>query len=461
MKTGKSLVEAQAKSTVASKFESRIKLIESARAAAGKPAMNDYEKNYVGQLFENVRKGNLYKEGYTQVSNVAGIRKDLFNMTTLAVQNRVLPEVVSVQAMSSALQYLPILEFKAGETKGQVQKGDVFNSGIGHQDVTDMYYDSRYVVNETLAPSGTVAGDVDIVISRLPIDAGTVKITSGTLSAVADATGAITGDFTGNIDYITGTGKVTLAAAATEDVKISYSYANEEIRNGDKGPAKVTIGITPIEMKAEEHQLQAVYALSAAYRLDKEFGVSMPLVFEQQVANEMNKEQERLVFSDMFNNAEGGAAVVWSSTPRPGVSDKDHIDSLPIAIGLAANKIYQATGGNLGASFILAGSNAGAYFARTTGFNAENMPLNGGSFYLGKMGNLDVFQVPSLAPNDFLIGAKGNEYYNAGYVVGDYMPITYTAPVSLADLSTQQGWLSIYANKMVNTKLYVRGRITV
>ena len=38
-----------------------------------------------------------------------GIRKDLFNMTTLAVQNRVLPEVVSVQAMSSALQYLPVL----------------------------------------------------------------------------------------------------------------------------------------------------------------------------------------------------------------------------------------------------------------------------------------------------------------------------------------------------------------
>ena len=165
-----------------------------------------------------------------------------------------------------------------------------------------------------------------------------------------------------------------------------------------------------IEMKAEEHQLQAVYALSAAYRLDKEFGVSMPLVFEQQVANEMNKEQERIVFADMFNNAQGGAAVVWSSTPRPGVSDNDHVAGLPIAINLAAAKIYQATGGNLGASFILAGSNAGAYFAKTPDFKAENMPLNGGSFYLGKMGVLDVFQVPSLAPNDFLIGAKGNEY---------------------------------------------------
>lgn len=389
-----------------------------------------------------------------------GIRKDLFNMTTLAVQNRVLPEVVSVQAMSSALQYLPVLEFKAGETKGQVKEGAILNSGIGLQDVQDTFYDSKYIVNEVLAPAGTT-GSVNIVISRLPINAGTIKIVEGTNVATDDGNGNITGAFTGTIDYATGTGNITVSGTATEDIKISYTYANEEIRNGDKGPAKVTIGITPVEMKAEEHQLQAVYALSAAYRLDKEFGVSMPLVFEQQVANEMNKEQERLVFSDMFNNAQGGAAVVWSSTPRPGVSDKDHIDSLPIAVNLASAKIYQATGGNLGASFILAGSNAGAYFAKTTGFNAENMPLNGGSFYLGKMGNLDVFQVPSLAPNDFLIGAKGNEYYNAGYVVGDYMPITYTAPVSLADLSTQQGWLSIYANKIVNAKLYIRGRITV
>lgn len=389
-----------------------------------------------------------------------GIRKDLFNMTTLAVQNRVLPEVVSVQAMSSALQYLPVLEFKAGETKGQVKEGAILNSGIGLQDVQDTFYDSKYIVNEVLAPAGTT-GSVNIVISRLPINAGTIKIVEGTNVATDDGNGNITGAFTGTIDYTTGTGNITVSGTATEDIKISYTYANEEIRNGDKGPAKVTIGITPVEMKAEEHQLQAVYALSAAYRLDKEFGVSMPLVFEQQVANEMNKEQERLVFSDMFNNAQGGAAVVWSSTPRPGVSDKDHIDSLPIAVNLASAKIYQATGGNLGASFILAGSNAGAYFAKTTGFNAENMPLNGGSFYLGKMGNLDVFQVPSLAPNDFLIGAKGNEYYNAGYVVGDYMPVTYTAPVSLADLSTQQGWLSIYANKIVNAKLYIRGRITV
>jgi len=43
----------------------------------------------------------------------------------------------------------------------------------------------------------------------------------------------------------------------------------------------------------------------------------MPLEFERQVANEMNKEKERVVMSDIFAQAAGGNAVVWSATPRP------------------------------------------------------------------------------------------------------------------------------------------------
>ena len=59
------------------------------------------------------------------------------------------------------------------------------------------------------------------------------------------------------------------------------------------------------------------------------------------------------------------------------------------------------------------------------------------------------------------MGAIGNDFWQAGYVVGDYMPVTYTAPVTLADYTTQQGWVSIYGKKMVNPQLYIRGRVTV
>lgn len=187
----------------------------------------------------------------------------------------------------------------------------------------------------------------------------------------------------------------------------------------------------------------------------------MPLVFEQQVANEINKEKERLIMADIFDNAAGGNAVVWSATPRPGVSDAEHIESLPIAINLATAEIYSRTGGNLTPNFIVAGANVIAYLSKTKNFEANEAPKNGGSFLAGRLGTLAVYQTPAIGTNDFFIGSIGNDFWQAGYVVGDYMPITYTSPVTLSDFTTQQGWVSIYGNKMVNSQLYIRGRITV
>ena len=43
--------------------------------------------------------------------------------------------------------------------------------------------------------------------------------------------------------------------------------------------------------------------------------------YSKQVANEMNKERERIVMGDIFAQANGGNSIVWSSTPRPGVSE--------------------------------------------------------------------------------------------------------------------------------------------
>lgn len=100
----------------------------------------------------------------------------------------------------------------------------------------------------------------------------------------------------------------------------------------------------------------------------------MPLEFEKQVANEMNKERERYVMSDIFTQAAGGNAIVWSATPRPGVSDAEHIEGLPIAINLAAAEIYNRTGGNLTPNFVVAGANVVAYLAKTKNFQANEAP---------------------------------------------------------------------------------------
>ena len=457
--TREALNQQIAANPVAQKYAKRISLLESARKAVGAKPMSTFEKYYAGQLFENLSKGNLY-EGYTQPSNVGNFRRDAFNIVSIAIQNTILPEIVSVQPMTTAAQLLPILELRYGTTKGEVNAGDlVINStGAGK---TNKNYDSRVIENQTIG-----AGITTYLAPFTPIDAGSVKVVKADGTVITDnGEGSLTDG--GTINY--GTGEVTFAAATVEGTKISYTYNNAVVPNylypeldghGQQQVGDVTLGINPVLIEAEEHKLRAVYALTAAYRINKEYGVNMPLEFEKQVANEMNKERERVVMSDIFQNADGGNAIVWSSTPRPGVSDAEHVESLPIAINLAASEIYTKTGGNLTPNFIVAGSNVVAYLSKTKNFEANEPPKNGGSFMAGKLGTLTVYQTPALGTNDFFLGGIGNDFWQAGYVVGDYMPVTYTTPVTLSDFTTQQGWVSIYGKKMVNPQLYIRGRIT-
>ena len=458
--TRESLNKQVATSPVAQKFAKRIGLLEAARKVSNSQPMSAYQKHYVGQLFENTQKGNLY-EGYTQASNVGNWRRDAMNIVSIAVQNTILDQIVSMQAMTTAAELLPILEFKYGTDKGETKAGDLVldSTGAGK---TDKFYDSNIIDKQPIG-----AGVQTYLAPFTPITAGTVKVIKADGTVVTDdGAGALSDG--GTIDYTTG--EIKLNAAAAEGDTVSYKYGNEQIPNylypeldghNKQQVGDVTLGIKPVLIEAEEHKLRAIYGLTAAYRINKEYSVNLPLEFEKQVANEINKEQERLVMNDIFTQAAGGNSVVWSATPRPGVSDAEHVESLPIRINLAASEIYTRTGGNLQPNFIVAGSNVVAYLSKTKNFEANEAPKNGGSFLAGRLGTLDVYQTPGIGTNDFFLGGIGNDYWQAGYVVGNYMPITYTQPVTLSDFTTQAGWVSIYGRKMVNPQLYIRGRITV
>ena len=427
---------------VAQKYAKRISLLESARKAVGAKPMSTFEKYYAGQLFENLSKGNLY-EGYSQPGMVSGVnfKRDSFNIVSIAIQNTILPEIVSVQPMSTAAQLLPILEFRYGTEKGDVEAGDLVLDSTG-KGKTNKNYDSKKIENAKL---GAVT---QYLAPFTPIDAGSIKIVDGTTVITDDGAGNLvdgTGAAAGTVIY--GTGVINITTAGSADAKISYTYDNSVVPNylypeldghNKQQVGDVTLGINPVLVEAFEHKLRAVYALTAAYRINKEYGVNMPLEFEKQVANEMNKERERTVISDIFQNADGGNAVVWSATPRPGVSDAEHVESLPIAINLAASEIYTKNGGNLTPNFIVAGSNVVAYLSKTKNFEANEAPKNGGSFMAGKLGTLTVYQTPAIGTNDFFLGGIGNDFWQAGYILGDYMPVTFTTPVTLADFTSQQ-----------------------
>ena len=258
------------------------------------------------------------------------------------------------------------MEFKYGTDKGDVKAGDLILDATG-AGKTNKNFDSRIVEG---AEFGTAT---KYLAAFTPIDAGSVKIVDGATVITDDGKGALTDG--GTINYATG--EINVSGALSADSKIAYTYNNSIVPNylyseldghNTQQVGDVTIGIRPELIEAFEHKIRAVYALTAAYKINKEYGVNMPLEFEKQVANEMNKERERFVMSDIFTKAAGGNAVVWSATPRPGVSDAEHVESLPIAINLANAEIYNRTNGNLTPNFMVAGANVIAYLAKSKVF---------------------------------------------------------------------------------------------
>lgn len=254
---------------VAQKYAKRIGLLEAARQAVGAAPMSTFDKYYAGQLFENIQKGSLY-EGYTQTSNVGNFKRDAFNIVSLAIQNTILPELVSVQPMSTAAQLLPILELRYGTTKGSTNAGDLVLDATG-AGKTNPTYDSKVVDGQEIG-----VGITTYLAPFTPVDAGSVKIELANGTVVTDDGAGNLSDG-GTVDYASGT--FTLNTASVAGDKISYTYNNAVVPNylypeldghNKQQVGDVTLGINPVLIEAEEHKIRAVFALTAAYRINKE-----------------------------------------------------------------------------------------------------------------------------------------------------------------------------------------------
>ena len=66
---------------------------------------------------------------------------------------------------------------------------------------------------------------------------------------------------------------------------------------------------------------------------------------------------------------------------------------------------------------------------------------------------------PYVARNEFLVGYKGDSYIDAGFIVGDYLPIASTDFITLDDFVSRKGFVSIWGSRMVNPNMYVKGTI--
>lgn len=405
----------------------------------------NYEKKIaLAKLLENTQSylnHHLMESRATQSSNIGQFKRFALDALTVAIPSLIAFDLVSVQPISNRVGMINYIEYTYNTTKGTVTEGQVFTD-TWRKGNSEPTFTTSAVVEEFTAETSQTA----FPLSWTPVAKVEKVFKNGTLLATTDY--SVAGD-----TVTLGTG-----AAATDKIKIAYSYNNEFVPANDVPQVGLRLQSLPVQAKARH--LSIKYAFEAGYELSKEYDYDINVELSKMAAGELNHEIDIEITNDLYDIANEDAELVFSKAQPIGVTLVDHYDAFGIKLSEGAAKIYAATQ-RVQPNWLLIGINVLPIVSNMRAFKASGVTSYNGPYFAGTLNGYKVFVSPSLKdPNAFVLGFKGERLFEAGYVYSPYMPIMQSELVTLMDMSSQKGLVTMYATTVVNPQLYIRGKIT-
>lgn len=422
------------------KHSNRIRIAESISKKANRGPLTLESKAALATCLENTRK-------ICEATNPSLLPSKTFflDMVASVIPNTIASDIVSVQAMDAKAGMISYLRFVYGTDKGQVKNGQMFNNSLYHGK-SDPNYTSRVVDNEPLVKG--------VNVSSVPVIEGTVKITlaNGSDDPVTYNKGIATS--TSGITINLATGEVDGTVA--EDSVVSYEYNNED---APVDVPEINLELAQIPVFAKSRKLAAYWGFDAAYDLKQQYGEDVTSLMAAQAAGEIAYEIDTEICMDLYKQA-GSEIEPWSKTAPIGVNLVDHYDSFWAKLTEGANRVFGATQ-RFTPNFIICGINVSAVIEVMRNFTAAAASNAVGPHLIGTLGGkYKVYVVPQMDADSYVMGYKGSNFLETGYVYAPYMPVLSTQILTLANFQGQQGYATSYGKRMVNNKLYIRGKIT-
>jgi hypothetical protein len=425
--------------------ERYIRAAESVQKAQGK-TLNLEKKVALATTLANTK---MICEA-TNSSNIPS-KTYFMDMLTAVVPNLIAPDIVSTQALESKAGMISYLRFTYGSDKSPVQAGQMFNNSLytGRSEAT---YSSREIVEEPITDGAS--------LDYVPILPGTVTITDSTGTYVDNGNGGFTEVATGQtktgatINYANG----AVSGLGLTDATANYEYNNEQVP--DLKVPEINMSLAQIPIFAKSRKLAAYWGFDAAYDLRQQYGTEILDVMSAQAAGEIAHEIDTEIVMKLVQGAAAGPELTWSKVAPVGVSVVDHYDSFWVRLTEGAKIIFNATQ-RVQPNFIVCGSNVSAVIECMRNFDGTGATDAVGPHFFGTLGGrYKCYVVPLLDPDVFVLGYKGTNFLETGFVYAPYMPVLSTDILMPADFRGQQGYATSYGTKMINGKMYLRGRIT-
>lgn len=434
------------------------------------------QKVFARQLQRNMQKSNAIM-GATNTTNIM-VKPDFLELLPLFVQKLILLDVYGSVAMRSRQQLVPFFKFTAENDKGMTHAGDILSSPFVNRQGIDPDYTSRTIRNETVGESTEIQDNMALVYTPILPGSVTVKYTADGVTKMYtdDGQGNILDgtDPIGYINYSTGTvssNPGTFAAAEGNVVTATYQYDNENVGprtpgNGGYGyeygaqMAKGYLQMDEFNLIAEAHEIACYWSIYSAFAAQQEYGANIGDIAKEAAFSELTAEINSAGFRELLRAASYKPMFNWDASPvlSGSVVPSDYLNMFKLKLTQAAAYIYQTTRLSQ-PNRLVVGTNVAAYIGMINGFVAAPSGDNVGPYKVGTLDQFEIYCDPSYNPDTWVMCCKNSDIRRNSALFGEYMPLTATDPVTLANMSVQSGFATMYGMKVVNPETVVSGKI--
>lgn len=460
--------------TAGSSITSNARSRQTSNVTASMAALSPEKRAFVRQIQSNYRR-NAAIMGATNTANIMA-KPDFLELLPMFVQKLLILDVYGSVAMKSRQQIVPYFKFIAENTKGETKGGSVLSSPFVNRQGIDPNFATRAIKNEILAEG---AGYDMMRAQYTPILPGSVTVnvtnpTNGENSPLIDSGDGSLYDAHGNpvgyIDYSSGQIVLNEAPVVGSEVKATYQYDNETVgpHNSDaldhgQYGAKMGKGYLQLDefnLVAEAMELACYWSVYSAFVTQQEYGGNLGDIAKEAAFSELTAEINTKGFNVLNKAASLNPQFNWDASPvlAGSVVPSDYLNMFKLKLGQAAASIYQRTRLTR-PNRLIVGSTAAEYIAMINGFQADNIEDTVGPYKFGKLDKFDIYVAPDYDPNEWVMCCKSNDIRRNSALFGEYMPMTNTDPIGLANASVQQGYFTMNAMKVVNPDTVVKGKI--
>ena len=434
-------------------YKNRLSLSEAVYQKSHNGArMSNSKKLLIATVLNNTSK--FVNEAFdssaaTQRSALGEFKKFCLNISTVALPNLILPELMLTHPMTSMTGYVTYLKYQLGATKGDAKQGTMVNSVYRHGEMDEarVNYTSDRIV-ETVK-TGEVSLAWAPVVEDAFIDA------EGKAHAVkffpADGSEA---------SFLTvSDGKVT----APKDGKIAYVYNNVIIPQNQVDVTKTYASIPTLTAKMEgitlvahARRIAVYYSQIAAFQAKTDYGYDLAEQLSAQAQGELAYEIDTEGVLMLEKGAEEEKELTFKSYELDAaaattyISRSQYYEQFSEIIARAKKVIYQRTQ-KFAPNYMVVGANIVTILPYLKGWTAAPASAVNGPYFAGTVDGLKVFVSPSIDENKYFFGVNGSDLQTSAAVYAPYMAIVPTQLLGFADGGNSQGFSTLYDMKLLST----------